>query len=53
MTLRKLLPCVLGEIVNKCSARKENVPLALEVMHEKRLLQLEVISQIEEMLPFF
>ena len=34
MTLQKLLPCVLGEMVNKCSAGKENAPLALEVMHE-------------------
>ena len=45
-------------MVNKCAADKENVPLALAVIHERpytkqRLLQLEVTFQIEETLPIF
>ena len=45
-------------MVNKCAADKENVPLALAVIHERpntkqRLLQLKVTFQIEEMLPIF
>ena len=45
-------------MVNKCAADKENVPLALAVIHERpftkqRLLQLEVTFQIEEKLPVF
>ena len=45
-------------MVNKCAADKENVPLALAVIHERpytkqRLLQLEVTFQIEEILPNF
>ena len=45
-------------MVNKCAADKENVPLALAVIHERpytkqRLLQLEVTLQIEEKLPIF